>query len=127
LASDVAVLAEPHASRDQPHDDACTSYPKRWKINALDPDSDNDGLFDETELGKDCSNPATDAAAETCIGDVDAGMTKTSPLDPDTDDGGVIAVRQLIDSYVTTTRSGIDMAYGPYGAQYFQPRERLLS
>ena len=31
-------------------------------INALDPDSDNDGLFDGTEMGLDCKNPATNLA-----------------------------------------------------------------
>jgi MYXO-CTERM domain-containing protein len=59
-------------------------------INVLDPDSDNDALFDGTELGKDCSNPATDAAAGVCIADADMGATTTSPIDADTDDGGVI-------------------------------------
>jgi len=58
-------------------------------INALDVDSDNDGLYDGTELGKDCSNPATDATKHHCIADGDNGATKTSPLDPDTDHGGV--------------------------------------
>ncbi|MFS8065257.1 MAG: MYXO-CTERM sorting domain-containing protein, partial [Byssovorax sp.] len=58
-------------------------------INALDPDSDNDGLFDGTEMGKDCSNPATDPAKMTCIPDADKGVTKTNPLDADTDKGGV--------------------------------------
>jgi uncharacterized repeat protein (TIGR01451 family) len=59
-------------------------------INSLDSDSDDDGLFDGTELGKDCSNPATDASSGTCIPDGDMGATTTSPLDPDTDNGGVI-------------------------------------
>ena len=59
-------------------------------INALDVDSDNDGLFDGTELGKDCSNPATNAALGHCRPDADGGATVTDPLDPDTDDGGVI-------------------------------------
>ncbi|MDI1481161.1 MopE-related protein [Polyangium sp. y55x31] len=58
-------------------------------INALDPDSDGDGLFDGTEMGKDCSAPATDPAAGTCVADGDMGATTTSPLDPDTDHGGV--------------------------------------
>ncbi|MDI3283423.1 hypothetical protein [Polyangium sp. 15x6] len=57
--------------------------------NPLDPDSDNDGLADGTELGKDCSNPATDPAAGNCVPDGDMGATTTSPLDADTDDGGV--------------------------------------
>jgi len=59
------------------------------KINVLDNDSDNDGLFDGTEMGFDCSNPATDASKNTCIPDGDQGMTTTSPLDADTDNGGV--------------------------------------
>lgn len=59
------------------------------EINANDPDSDDDGLLDGTELGRDCSNPATDAAAMQCTADGDAGDTTTNPLDPDTDDGGV--------------------------------------
>lgn len=58
-------------------------------INALDSDSDNDGLFDGTEMGFDCSNPATDPAKGRCIPDADKGMTTTNPLDPDTDDGGI--------------------------------------
>jgi hypothetical protein len=58
-------------------------------INALDPDSDNDGLFDGTEAGKGCSNPATDPKAESCVPDGDMGATKTSPVNPDTDGGGV--------------------------------------
>ncbi|MEZ4297208.1 MAG: MYXO-CTERM sorting domain-containing protein [Polyangiaceae bacterium] len=57
-------------------------------INALDPDSDNDGLFDGTEMGFDCSNPATDLSAGNCIPDADPS-TKTSPVNPDTDGGGV--------------------------------------
>jgi uncharacterized repeat protein (TIGR01451 family) len=58
-------------------------------INALDPDSDNDGLFDGTEVGNDCNDPDTDLTAMNCIEDGDAGATTTSPVDPDTDDGGV--------------------------------------
>jgi clumping factor A len=58
-------------------------------INALDSDSDNDGLFDGTEMGKDCSGAGTEAAAEHCIPDGDGGATTTSPLDPDTDHGGI--------------------------------------
>jgi uncharacterized repeat protein (TIGR01451 family) len=56
-------------------------------INVLDVDSDNDGLYDGTELGKDCSNPATDSTKHHCIADADPATT-TSPLDPDTDKGG---------------------------------------
>jgi hypothetical protein len=48
-------------------------------INALDPDSDDDGLFDGTELGLDCSNPATDAGASTCASPTRTGLTKTEP------------------------------------------------
>jgi hypothetical protein len=59
------------------------------KINALDPDSDGDGLFDGTELGFDCSNAATDAAAGNCVPDADGGATTTDPLDADTDGGSV--------------------------------------
>jgi uncharacterized repeat protein (TIGR01451 family) len=58
-------------------------------IDLLDPDSDNDGLFDGTEMGKNCSNPATDQSRHLCIADADDGASKTSPLDPDTDHGGV--------------------------------------
>jgi hypothetical protein len=58
-------------------------------INVLDVDSDNDGLYDGTEMGKDCSNPATNAALGHCTADADMGATTTSPLDPDTDHGGV--------------------------------------
>ena len=60
-------------------------------INALDNDSDNDRLFDGTELGQNCALPATDPAALSCIIDADAGnpATATSPLIPDTDAGGV--------------------------------------
>jgi hypothetical protein len=57
--------------------------------NILDQDSDNDGLFDGTEIGNDCSDPATDPAAGHCIADADMGATTTDPLDADTDDGGV--------------------------------------
>ncbi len=58
-------------------------------INALDPDSDNDGLFDGTEMGFDCGNGDTDVSKGNCIPDGDQGATVTSPLDADTDDGGV--------------------------------------
>ncbi|MDB4995785.1 MAG: sdr, partial [Myxococcaceae bacterium] len=56
-------------------------------INILDVDSDNDGLYDGTELGKNCSNPATDATKKHCIADADPATT-TSPLLKDTDGGG---------------------------------------
>ncbi|WP_437780640.1 hypothetical protein [Sorangium sp. So ce1097] len=58
-------------------------------VNALDIDSDNDGLFDGTELGLGCAGPGTDEAAGHCRPDGDAGATKTSPLQADTDRGGV--------------------------------------
>ncbi|WP_437600032.1 DUF3344 domain-containing protein [Sorangium sp. So ce590] len=58
-------------------------------INVLDVDSDNDGLFDGTELGLPCDNAATDVTAGHCRADADGGATKTSPIDADTDDGGV--------------------------------------
>ena len=57
--------------------------------NVLDVDSDNDALFDGTESGKGCADPATNAALGHCIADKDSGATMTSPLDPDTDRGGV--------------------------------------
>jgi uncharacterized repeat protein (TIGR01451 family) len=57
------------------------------KKNALDPDSDNDMLPDGTELGFDCSNPATDLSKQLCRPDGDRGATKTDPLNPDTDGG----------------------------------------
>ena len=59
-------------------------------INAHDPASDDDGLFDGTELGLDCSNPATDTSENQCVPDADGGATTTSPIDADTDDGGII-------------------------------------
>jgi uncharacterized repeat protein (TIGR01451 family) len=58
-------------------------------INVRDPDSDNDGLKDGTELGLDCEDPATDKSKNLCVADGDGGATKTSPIDPDTDHGGV--------------------------------------
>ena len=58
------------------------------RINALDPDSDNDGLFDGTELGVTSPNPDTDLAAGTFVADSDPSTT-TSPIDLDTDNGGV--------------------------------------
>jgi hypothetical protein len=58
-------------------------------VNARDPDSDNDGLFDGTEQGFGCANPATDSARGLCRPDADNGTTQTSPIDGDSDDGGV--------------------------------------
>jgi hypothetical protein len=59
------------------------------KIDVLDVDSDGDGLFDGTEMGLPCVNPPTDPAKKSCIPDADNGNTTTSPLNPDTDYGGV--------------------------------------
>ena len=55
--------------------------------NLVDPDSDGDGLVDGTEAGKDCSDPATNAAAAVCVADLDP-ITKTLVLVADTDGGG---------------------------------------
>jgi len=57
--------------------------------NANDEDADGDGLFDGTEKGLPCDDPATDPNAGKCIPDGDMGATTTNHLDPDTDDGGV--------------------------------------
>lgn len=54
----------------------------------LDVDSDNDALFDGTEMGFDCSNPYTDTSGKHCRKDNDKGATKTGPLNRDTDKGG---------------------------------------
>ena len=59
-------------------------------IDVLDPDSDGDGLFDGTEMGLNCSNAATNIAAGHCIADADSGQTRTFPLVPDTDHGGML-------------------------------------
>ena len=61
-------------------------------ISLLDVDSDNDGLLDGTELGKGCGDPATDASQGHCRADADGGATKTSPVNPDTDGGGMRAL-----------------------------------
>jgi MYXO-CTERM domain-containing protein len=55
-------------------------------INILDPDSDNDGIFDGTEAGRDC---ASADVGDPCVPDGDAGVTTTSVLIADTDDGGI--------------------------------------
>lgn len=65
--------------------------------NALDPDADNDGLYDGTEMGLGCSGGGTDSTQNHCIPDGDNGMTVTNPLDPDTDDGGVADGSEDID------------------------------
>jgi MYXO-CTERM domain-containing protein len=57
-------------------------------INVLDPDSDNDGLYDGTEMGLGCDSPGTDKTKHHCIADADKGLTKTDPLNADTDGGG---------------------------------------
>ncbi|MDF3067133.1 MAG: putative cell surface protein [Polyangiaceae bacterium] len=57
-------------------------------LNVSDPDSDNDGLKDGTELGLGCEDAATDKSKGFCVADADP-TTVTSPIDADTDDGGV--------------------------------------
>ncbi len=59
-------------------------------INALDPDSDDDGLFDGTELGLGCEGPGTAPAMGHCIPDGDAGLTMTDMAKADTDEGGAL-------------------------------------
>jgi hypothetical protein len=56
-------------------------------INALDPDSDNDGLLDGTELGLGCDHPHTIAAMGAAVADADPATT-TDPLTADSDGGG---------------------------------------
>ncbi|WP_437279039.1 hypothetical protein WME90_00355 [Sorangium sp. So ce375] len=81
-------------------------------INPLDVDSDNDGLFDGTELGLGCDGPGTDAAAGKCTPDGDAGATRTSPVDADTDRGGAsdgsedANLNGVVDSGETDPRAG---------------------
>src|SRR5690606_4475031 len=59
-------------------------------INLLDVDSDDDGLYDGTEMGFDCSAGDTDPGPPAhCIADGDNGATTTNPLLKDTDGGGV--------------------------------------
>jgi len=57
--------------------------------NVLDVDSDNDALFDGTEVGSQCDDPATDVSKNHCRPDADPN-TKTSMVDADSDNGGVI-------------------------------------
>jgi hypothetical protein len=57
-------------------------------INALDPDSDNDGLFDGTELGVVTPALGTDVVVGHYRPDADA-TTRTDPLLADTDGGGL--------------------------------------
>jgi uncharacterized repeat protein (TIGR01451 family) len=59
------------------------------KINGLDPDSDGDGLNDGTETGRGCDDPATDRARSNCVPDADMGKTTTSPINADSDMGGI--------------------------------------
>ncbi|WP_437798195.1 hypothetical protein [Sorangium sp. So ce693] len=81
-------------------------------INPLDIDSDDDGLFDGTELGLGCDGPGTDAAAGNCAPDGDAGATRTSPLEADTDRGGAsdgsedTNLNGVLDAGETDPRSG---------------------
>ncbi|WP_437914387.1 hypothetical protein WME73_00395 [Sorangium sp. So ce302] len=81
-------------------------------INPLDVDSDNDGLFDGTELGLGCDGPGTDATAGNCAADGDAGATRTSPLEADTDRGGAsdgsedVNLNGVLDAGETDPRSG---------------------
>ncbi|WP_437927817.1 DUF3344 domain-containing protein [Sorangium sp. So ce291] len=83
-------------------------------INVLDVDSDNDGLFDGTELGLDCENEATNTEVGHCRADADGGATKTSPVDVDTDDGGVrdgqedINLDGVVDAGETDPNNGDD-------------------
>ncbi|MET0275374.1 MAG: hypothetical protein ABW211_00850, partial [Acidimicrobiia bacterium] len=56
-------------------------------VDVLDVDSDDDGLLDGTELGKGCSDPATNNAGGHCQADADPA-THTSAVNPDTDRGG---------------------------------------
>jgi clumping factor A len=58
------------------------------KVNVIDFDSDGDTLPDGLESGQGCDAPATDKSKGQCIADGDLGVTTTSPLKPDTDDGG---------------------------------------
>jgi clumping factor A len=60
-------------------------------INAMDPDSDGDGILDGTEMGvtADDLTDDTDVGAGNFVPDGDGGATTTSPVNPDTDNGGV--------------------------------------
>ncbi len=57
-------------------------------INALDADADGDGLRDGTELGLTAPAPGTDLGAGNFRADSDP-TTTTSPVDRDSDNGGV--------------------------------------
>jgi fimbrial isopeptide formation D2 family protein/uncharacterized repeat protein (TIGR01451 family) len=58
------------------------------KNNVLDPDSDNDCLFDGTETGVVAPGPGTDTTKGVFVPDADPS-THTSPVNPDTDRGGM--------------------------------------
>ena len=72
---------EKHPDGDADHD---------GKINVLDPDSDNDFLWDGLEIGTACSDPDTRRVVHACKPDSDSGDTQTDPLDPDTDGDGLL-------------------------------------
>jgi uncharacterized protein (TIGR03382 family) len=56
----------------------------------LDPDSDNDSLLDGTEAGVTTPGPDTDVGRGNFVPDADPTATRaTSPIDPDSDDGGI--------------------------------------
>ena len=57
-------------------------------MNTIDPDSDGDGLFDGTETGRGCNDPATNQGLMQCRPDQDNGATTTSAVNADTDFGG---------------------------------------
>ena len=82
-------------------------------IDALDPDSDNDGLYDGTELGVTEPGDDTDLTAGHFIPDGDAGATTTDPLDADTDDGGVEDGAEDIDRDGVVDVGETDPNYGP--------------
>ena len=95
-------------------------------INALDPDSDNDGLLDGTEVGivgpvpdLDGAGPLEGTNTASAHYRLDAGpATTTDPLDSDTDDGGASDGFEdtnkdgLVDSGETLPHAGNDLAGG---------------
>ncbi|HLL55830.1 MAG TPA: Ig-like domain-containing protein, partial [Myxococcaceae bacterium] len=97
LTDDEEIAAGTNPSDADSDDDGVTECREpRWNvdvdgdglINALDPDSDNDGLFDGTELGVTSADTATDVRKGNFVPDADAS-TVTNPLDRDTDRGSV--------------------------------------
>lgn len=68
-------------------------------VNIMDADSDADKLLDGTEMGLDCANPATDKSR--CIPDGDKGKSTTSPVNADTDGGG------MADGYEDCDQDGV--------------------